>query len=197
MATNHTSQTFINKGKRKKVELKRFNSEEELSSIRFSCEDEALGEVKNLFFRDQLSEEQILLEIYSPNGSEFTQLDLKRLNIDRVFSKRQISNRYLLKRFKLVDSYNYQGDYSVRTILEIKSEQRRLGVEFKGFYTLLPSNSFIKLKSEPLLFAEVGPNIFYSLNNYLMDNSRKPKFKIQNIFHWIKKRISSKTYTKS
>lgn len=179
------------------MELKRFNSEEELSPIRFSCGDEALGEVKNLFFRDQLSEEQILLEIYSPNSDEFTQLDLKRLNIDRVFSKRQISNRYLLKRFKLVDSYKYQGDYSVRTILEIKNEQRRLNTELKGFHTLLPSSSFLKLKSEPLLFAEVGPNIYYLLNNNLMDNNRKPKFKIQNIFHWIKKRISSKTYIKS
>ena len=69
------------------MELKRFNSEEELSSIRFSCADEALGEVKNLFFRDQLSEEQILLELYSTNNGGSSKVDLRRLNIDRVFSK--------------------------------------------------------------------------------------------------------------
>ncbi len=179
------------------MELKRFNSENELSSIRFSCADEAIGEVKNLFFRDQLSEEQILLEIYSPNSGEITMVDLKRLNIDRVFSKKQIANKYFLRRRKLMDSVKYQEDYSIQTILEIKSEQRRLEVEFKGFYTLLPGNKFLKRKDEPLLFAEVGNNIFYLLNDYLLEENKGPQFKFQNIFSWIKKRISSKTSSKS
>ena len=67
------------------MEINKYYSEEELSSIRFSCADEAIGEVKNLFFQDQLDEERILLEIYNPNGDELTTVDLNRLKIDRIF----------------------------------------------------------------------------------------------------------------
>lgn len=178
------------------MELKRFNSEEELSSIRFSCADEAIGEVKNLFFQDQLVEEQILLEIYSPNSGEISNVDLKRLRIDRVFSRKQIANRHFFKRHKLVDSCKYREDYSIQTILEIKNEQRRLETDFKGFYTLLPAFKVFKLRREPLLFAEVGTNIFYLVNHHVLDHSVKSGFKFQTIFRWIKKRISSKTSSK-
>lgn len=179
------------------MELKRFYSEEELSSIRFSCADEAIGEIKNLFFHDQLIEEQILVEIYSPNNNEITETSLNRLNIDRVFSKKQITKKYFFSRCKLVDSVKFQGDYSIRTILEIKSEQRRLGTEFKGFFVLLPGKRFYNIDSEPLLFAKVGPHVYYLLNDYLLEEDNVPHFKFKNIFNWIKKRISSKTSSKS
>ena len=179
------------------MELKRFNIEEELSSIRFSCADEAIGEIKNLFYQDQLTEEQILVEIYSPNNSETTKIDMNRLNIDRVFSKKHITNKYFFSRCKLVDSVKFQGDYSIRTILEIKSEQRRLEAEFRGFFVLLPGNKLYAIDSEPLLFAQVGPHAYYLLNYYLLEEDRAPRFKFKNIFNWIKKRISSKTSSKS
>lgn len=179
------------------MKLQRFNSEEELSSIRFSCADEAIGEVKNLFFKDQLAEEQILLELYSPNLDEFTAVNLKRLNIDRVFSKRQIVNKYFFRKSKLVDSVKYQEDYSIRTILEVKSEQRRLGIEFKGYYSLLKGGAFRSSKAEPLLFAKVGENIFYLLNDHLLEENRRQGLKFKNLFNWIKKGIFTKTFFKS
>lgn len=179
------------------MELKRFNSEEELSSIRFSCADEALGEVKNLFFRDQLSEEQILLELYSANNGGSSKVDLRRLNIDRVFSKKQIAKKCFLKRCKLVDSVKFQRDYSIQTILTIKSEQRRLETEFKGYYVLLPGSRFSKSNGEPLLFTEVGPGIYYLLNDFLLKDDIQIGFKFQNIFSWIRKKIFSKTSSKS
>lgn len=189
-------QALLYKGIKRKVELKRFNIEEELSSIRFSCADEAIGEIKNLFFQDQLTEEEILVEIYSPNNSEITTVNMNRLNIDRVFSKKQIANKYFFSRCKLVDSVKFQDDYSIRTILEIKSEQRRLETKFRGFFVLMPGNKFYAMDSEPLLFAQVGPNVYYLLNDYLLEEDRAPRFKFKNIFSWIKKRISSKTYSK-
>ena len=79
--------------------------------MRFSCADEAIIGVKNLFFHVQLLEENILLDIYSPNGSFEDPIDLKRLNIDRVFSKRQIANKFHFKRYRLSDSVKYQNDY--------------------------------------------------------------------------------------
>ncbi|MFT5819022.1 MAG: hypothetical protein ACI8ZM_000244 [Crocinitomix sp.] len=197
MATVVACQASLDKGIKRKVELKRFNIEEELSSIRFSCADEAIGEIKNLFFQDQLTEEQILVEIYSPNNHEITDVNMNRLNIDRVFSKKQISNKYFFSRGKLVDSVKFQEDYSIRTILEVKNEQRRLETEFKGFFVLMPGNKFYAIDSEPLLFAQVGPNVYYLLNDYLLDEDRAPRFKFKNIFSWIKKRISSKTSSRS
>ncbi len=189
-------QALLYKGIKRKVELKRFNIEEELSSIRFSCADEAIGEIKNLFFQDQLTEEEILVEIYSPNNSEITTVNMNRLNIDRVFSKKQITNKYFFSRCKLVDSVKFQDDYSIRTILEIKSEQRRLETKFRGFFVLMPGNKFYAMDSEPLLSAQVGPNVYYLLNDYLLEEDRAPRFKFKNIFSWIKKRISSRTYSK-
>lgn len=179
------------------MELKRYYSEEELSSIRFSCADEVVGEVKNLFFNDQLSEEQILLEIYSPNNGETTQVDQNRLKIDRIFSGKQIAKKCFMGRYKLVDSVKYQSDYPVKTILAIKNEQRRLGVEFKGFYALLPRNKFMNKKEEPLLFAALGENIFYLLNDYLLEEQKAQTFKPKNFFNWIRKKISFATSSRS
>ena len=197
MATVVARQALLYKGIKRKVELKRFNIEEELSSIRFSCADEAIGEIKNLFFQDQLTEEQILVEIYSPNNGEITDVNTNRLNIDRVFSKKQISNKYFFSRCKLVDSVKFQEDYSISTILEIKNEQRRLATEFKGYFVLIPGNKFYAINTEPLLFAQVGPHVYYLLNDSLLEDNRSPRFKFKNIFNWIKKRISSKTSSKS
>ena len=53
------------------------------------------------------------------------------------------------------------------------------------------------IDSEPLLFAQVGPHAYYLLNYYLLEEDRAPRFKFKNIFNWIKKRISSKTSSKS
>lgn len=172
------------------MKLKRFNSEGKLSSIRFSCADEVVGEVKNLFFNDQLIEEQILLEIYSPNRKGITKVNHDRLNIDRIFSRKQIEKGFLFAGYRLVDSSKYQDDYSIKTILEIKNEQRRLNLQFNGFYTLMP-NGLSKLKGEPLLYTAIGPNTFYLLNDYLLEKKKNSRFNPLTIFNWIKKKISS------
>lgn len=161
-----------------------------------SCADEAVSEVKNLFFSDQLIEENILLDIYTPNSNGVQQIDLKRLNIDRVFSKKQIASKFLFKRVRLVDSVKYQEDYAIKTILEIKNEQKRLGKNFKNYYTLIPSRSFIKRKKEPLLFVQVDEHIFYLINSYLLEELEDKPFSFNAIYNWLIKKISIKTFTK-
>lgn len=179
------------------MEVNNYYSEEELSSIRFSCADEAIGEVKNLFFQDQLEEERILLEIYSPNTSDFALVDLNRLKIDRIFSRKHIANRSFLRHSKLVDSNRYQLHFDVDTILEIKNEQRRLGIEFKAFYVLLPKSRLAKLKGEPHLFAAVGADVYYLLNKGEMLDQRKKHFSLSTLKNWIQKKIFTKTSTRS
>ncbi len=178
------------------MEINNYYSEEELSSIRFSCADEAIGEVKNLFFQDQLEEERILLEIFSPNTSEFSSVDLNRLKIDRIFSKKQISNRLFLRHSKLVDSNRYQHHFAIESILSIKNEQRRLGVEFKAYYVLLPKTRLVKLKGEPHLFAAVGTDVYYLLNKEEVVGQHKIRMSISTLKNWIQKKIFTKTSPK-
>lgn len=178
------------------MEINRYYSEEELSSIRFSCADEAIGEVKNLFFQDQLEEERILLEIYSPNCEGYTEIDLNRLKIDRIFSKKQIAKKYLFGRAKFVDSNRYQEHYAVSTILSIKNEQRRLKVEFKGIYALLAKNRMGKVPVEPLLFAAIGEDVYYLLNETLLGEYERKKLGFKSFMQWIQNKIFTKTSSK-
>lgn len=178
------------------MEINRYYSEEELSSIRFSCADEAIGVVKNLFFQDQLEEERILLEIYSPNGDGYTEIDLNSLNVDRIFSKKQIVKKHLHGRTKFVDSNRYQEHYAVTTILSIKNEQRRLKVEFKGIYAVISKKRMGKVLAEPLLFSAIGEDVYFLLNpTNLVDYERK-KRGIISLFQWIQNKIFIKTSSK-
>jgi len=178
------------------VEINRYYSEDELSSIRFSCADEAIGEVKNLFFQDQLEEERILLEIYSPNSDEITLVDLNRLKIDRIFSRKQIAKRKLFNRCKFVDSNRYQEHYDVATILAIKKEQRHLNIEFKGMYALIKKSRFGKIYQPPLLFAAVGEDVFYLLNESSLQGHNKKRNPFSTFITWIQNRIFTKTSSK-
>lgn len=164
--------------------------------MRFSCAEEALSGVKSLLFHDQLTEENILLDIYSPNNKKVIPIDLRRLNIDRVFSRKQISNRFLFKRTRLVDSVKYQEDYSVQTILEIKNEQRRLGINFSNYYTLLSKSAFRKHRKEPLLFVQVEKDIFYLINDFQLKEKEEYRSIFNTLKHWLKKGIFTKMSSK-
>ena len=178
------------------MEINKYYSEEELSSIRFSCADEAIGEVKNLFFQDQLDEERILLEIYNPNGDELTTVDLNRLKIDRIFSRKQILKRNPFSRHKFVDSSRYQAHYDVSTILAIKNEQRRLGIEFRGIYALIKKTRFGKIENEPVLFAAIGEDVYYLLNERVEASYPSKRPRLNSIFQWIQNKIFLKTSSK-
>lgn len=179
------------------LELKRYHNEDDMSPIRFSCADEAIGEIKNLFFRDQLEEEQIMLRIFTKNEEHGTKVDLKRLNIDRVFSNRQLKRRSPFNRGKLTDASVYHYDYSVNTILGIKEEQKRLEVEFKNFMALITPSKRKANNQEPLLFAHLERDVYYLLNPEILEEYQPKAHSFKSILNWIKNRIFTKTSTQS
>mgnify|MGYP000253235196 CR=1 FL=1 len=175
------------------MKLTSFYSEDELSSIRVSSVDETVNEIKGLFFNEQLVEEKILLEIYSSNSGNVSDVDELRLDFDRIYSKKQIMKKCLFGRFKFVDSSEYQKDYAVKTILAIKSEERYLNATFKDFHVLLPRNSFFKKSGEPLLFASLKNNNFYLLNDFQAEVSKSDKSVFSRFGTWMRKKISFRT----
>ncbi len=176
--------------------INKFNSEEELSSIRFSCADEALGEIKNLFFLDQLAEERILLEIFSPNDDEFKSLDIVDISKDQIFTQNQLLKKGFRTNQKFVDSCKYQGDYSVKTILTIKDEQRRLNCQFKGFYILLSNRRIAAINKEPELYLRITESTYYWINPAVGTQKKFQRFHLLNFFNWIKSAISTKMSSK-
>lgn len=180
------------------MKLKRFNTGKQNSSACFSCADDALKQVKAIFFEDQLDEEEILIELYSPNNAKFTTVAQCKLNIDRVYSKRQITKKCILGQFEFVDSFHYKKKYAVQTILTIKNEQRRLGVKLAGFYILNPVGILTKLrKKEPLVFVGVGNDIFYLLNDFENEQNKGNTHTIKKISSWIQNKTFLKMFFKS
>lgn len=178
------------------MKLTSFYSEDELSSIRVSSVDETVNEVKGLFFHEQLAEEQILLEIYSSSKDVISDVDELRLDFDRIYSRKQIGKKCLFGRYKFVDSSEYQKDYSVKTILAIKNEQRYLNATFKNFQILLPRKSFFNKSEEPMLFASLKNNNFYLLNDFRSETNEVEESFLKKTSRWIKKRISFGTSSK-
>ena len=181
---------------KKKVGISKFNSEEELSSIRFSCADEALGEIKNLFFLDQLAEERILLEIFSPNDEVFKSQNINNLPQYQVFTQSQLLKKGFMTNQKFVDSCKYQGDYSVKTILSIKDGQRRLNCQFKGFYILLSNRRLATLNKEPELYLRITESTYYWIHPAVGTQKKFQRFHLLNFFNWIKIAISTKMSSK-
>lgn len=155
-------------------------------------EDETLSGVKNLFFDEQLIEEQIMLEIFSQNRGNVSDVDELRLDFDRIYTKRQLVKTGFFSGKKFVDSSNHNADFSISTIISIKNEQRYLNAQYKSFMILLPRNKFFKTTAEPMLFATLKNKNFYLLNPD--QTARNSRFKI--FTNWIKKGISSKTSSK-
>lgn len=175
------------------MKLVRFYREGELSSIRVSNEEETVSEVLNLFFDEQLDEEQIMLEVYSQNRGFVSDVDETRLDFDRLFSKSQLKKKSLLTGTKLVDSSHYNKDFSINTILQIKSEQKYVSAIFRSYVVLLPRTSLFSSDREPMLFATLKNNNYYWLN----PDQSKPKEKgFKKFRNWFKKMTSSKTSSK-
>lgn len=176
------------------MKLTRFYSEGELSKISMSSADQALDEVKSLFFDEQITEEQILLEIFSRNRGKISDVDELRLDFDRIYTQKQLKKRALISGCKLLDSADYGKDFSIKTILNIKEEERYLTAKFRGYFILLPRTKLFKSASEPLLFASLKNDNFYLLNQ---ETSEQRISKFKKISNWIQKKISSKTSSKS
>jgi hypothetical protein len=174
------------------LKLVRFYREGELSSIRVSNTDEAVSEVKNLFFEEQLSEEKIVLEIYSRCNGNVSEVDELRLDFDRIFSKKQLKKRSLISGQRIMDSADYGQDFSISTILSIKNEQRYLNATFRGFMVMVPRKKWLRKTNEPLLFASLRNNNFYLLNQQA--DHKESTF--NTVLNWIKKGISFKTSSK-
>lgn len=173
--------------------LTSFYSEGELSAIRVSSVEQTVEEVKGLFFREQLVEEQILLEILSSSKGECSQVDELRLDFDRIYSRKQIIKKSLLKRFKFIDSAKYEKDFPIQTILDIKNEERYLNAKFKDFFVLVPRQRLFSKAEEPMLFATLRNNNFYLLNE--SSPQVKPSF-FKRLGDWIQKKISFRTSSK-
>lgn len=175
------------------MKLVRFYSEGELSSIRVTNEDEAVAGVKNLLFDEQLAEEQIMLEIFSQNHGNISDVDELRLDFDRLFTKKQLLKKGFLTACKLVDSSHHNEDFSMATIISIKNEQRYLSAIFKSFVVLIPRTKLVKSPSEPLLFASLKNDNYYLVNQ---EQSIEDPSAIKKFNNWIRKKISSKTSSK-
>ena len=179
--------------KKEDLKLVRFYSEGELSSIKVSSSEESVSEVRNLFFEEQLSEEQIILEIYSKNNGKRSSVDELRLDFDRIFSKKQLQKKAFVAGLKVIDSVDYQNDFSISTILGIKNEQRYLNATFRGYTVLVPRSSLFDKQTEPMLFASLKNDNFYLLN---MEQSERTPSKFKSFINWIQKGISFKTFSK-
>lgn len=164
-----------------RLKLVKFYSDGELSSIQMSNEEETVSGVKNLFFSEQLTEEQIMLEIYSQNKGLVSEVDELRLDFDRIYTKKQLKKKALFSLTKLVDSCQHTEDFSIQTILSIKNEQRYLNASFRGYKILVPRTKLLRKPSEPLLFATLKNDNYYLLNKE--QSQFKPSLS-RRIIHW-------------
>lgn len=157
--------------------------------------DEAVSEVKNLMFLEQLVEEKILLEIFTKNAGKVSQVDELRLDFDRIYSRKQLTKKCLFGNYKLIDSAKYTGDFSIQTILRIKNEERYLNAKFQDFHVLVPKRRLLKSRGESLLFARLKNNNFYLVND-LAHTSTNLDSIFNRISRWVNTRIFSKTSLK-
>ena len=158
-----------------------------------SSTDEVLSAVNEFFFDEQLVEEQIILEIYSKNRGKISDVDELRLDFDRIYTRKQIQKKAFLTASVFEDSAEYGKDFSMETILSIKTEQRYLNANFHGFYILKPRNKWFEKSEEPLLFASLKNDNFYCLNH---SPKSVPSKNRKGFIGWIKNLISFKTSSK-
>ena len=178
------------------MKVARFYSEGELSAIRISNVDETIFEVKNLFAGEQVEEEKISSLIRQNNFGEQSEVDELRLDFDRIYSKKDILSKTRFGRYKFIDSCFYNSDFSIETILAVKSEQRYLSAKFNGYMVLRSRFGSSKKEAKPYLFASLKNGYFYLLNADEVSSSNIFISSFKKTFSWIQKKISFKTSSK-
>lgn len=178
------------------MNLARFYRDGELSEIRISSSEEVVSEVNNLFAAEQLAEDAIRDMIRTQNRNQYSHVDELRLDFNRIFRKRELLGRTKLKGYQFSDSAQFEGRFSVDTILSIKNEQRYLSACFSDYVILKPRWSFFHKNEEPYLFASLRNGCFYLLNASDLPPAYPLMHSFKNVIAWIPKKIFSKTSTK-
>lgn len=177
------------------MKLARFYRDGELSEIRVSNSDDTIFEVKNLFASEQLSEDAIQDMIRTKNTGQMSHVDELRLDFNRICRRRDIQHVKRLGFYRFSDSSEFNGNFSLDTILNIKNEQRYLSACFSD-YVILSLRFGSNKSGEPYLLASLKNGYFYLLNADELPPSNPVMHSVKNFFAWILKKISFRTSSK-
>jgi hypothetical protein len=175
------------------LKLARFYSDGELSEIRVSNSDDTVIEVRNLFASEQLAEDAIHDMIRTVNTGQMSHVDELRLDFNRICRKKDIQQRTRFGAYRFKDSADFQEQFSLETILNIKNEQRYLAACFSDYVVLVPR---LGSKKEPCLLASLKNGYFYLLNADELPPANPVMHSMKKALAWIQKKISFRTSTK-
>ena len=154
--------------------LKGLNLEKALRQEKRRMEKRSKDEVLQAFIRllkdDDATDEQITQRIFGPNsGAE--DLDVSRLDPERIYHIEQIRNLCTNYRLRFLDGSFFKGEIPYEAISRVKKLQRDQNREISNFKIMAPAPMFnLQLKDrDPLLFVPLSSTHFYLVHKWGRD----------------------------
>lgn len=163
--------TFI-ESERKHMNMTGVDLEKALQKTKKQAElknpDETLQAFKSLLGEVDRKDQEILDQIFSGGSEVANQLDIKKLEADRIFTTAQIKDLCSHYRLRFLDAKYFKGEIPYEAIAKIKALQKDQSAELKGYKLIAPAPMFqLENKDkDPLLMLPLGNDRFYLVHKW-------------------------------
>lgn len=132
--------------------------------------DEVLAAFKQILADDDQQEEEILGRIFSHEGLS-PQLDLRKLDPQKIYTLDQVKELCTQYRLRFLDSAYFKGEIPYEATRKVKALQKDQNQTLSAFKIMAPAPMFhLEYKDkDPLLFVPLGENRFYLIHKWGRD----------------------------
>lgn len=169
----------------------KINLQEQLEKIKKQNTPDLLKQAKDILDEDHSIEGRILAELNAGKRvEESTDVNMDLLDKNRIYTKNQIKELCLTYRLRFVNSNMFKNDIPQETVFKIKAEEKKLNTTFKNLKIIAPKRTLElgDCDGDPLLFASLGNNEFYLLDQWGDDLNAWRKiwaWPIRNAKNWL------------
>lgn len=140
---------------------------EQREKLRAEDARQVLDAFQKMLNRVDAEDEKILTDIFGSAG-QANQLDLTKLNPNRIFGVDEIQKICIDYRLRFLDAKYFKGEIPYAAIAEVKRIQKNQTEEITGFKLIAPAGMFhLKEKDkDPLLFINLGNGHYYLVHKW-------------------------------
>lgn len=140
---------------------------EQREKLRAEGARQVLDAFQKMLNRVDAEDEKILTDIFGSSG-QANQLDLTKLDPNRIFGVDEIQKICIDYRLRFLDAKYFKGEIPYAAIAEVKRIQKNQTEEITGFKLIAPAGMFhLKEKDkDPLLFINLGNGHYYLVHKW-------------------------------
>ena len=143
------------------------NIEKELIRERLR-QEKLINTAQEILEQSVQADEKILQRLRSTEAEKQLDITLDDEDRKRIFSITDICKVSIRYRLRFLDSAHFKAEFPYEAVAEIKTFERKYGLQVKNFKIMAPDHAFNleNINKDPLLFAQLTDNTYYLLHKW-------------------------------